>query len=500
MKKINFLKINFSTLNLVRKFKLYRFTKQSIIVASIIFFLLTNYLFSFITVRLDLSKNNAYTLSKSTKKIVNSLQKPVAVTLYKVDSSPATVQPIEREIIDLLKEFDRSSSNINFEIITFNIKEDKDVLEKVNNLGIAPIPVKQQGETEVSLTEIYFGISLSYNTKTELLNDPYKVEDLEYNLASTIYRLSKDKLDTVSLMGFEPSVVNSSDPILRFRQVLSSFFNVETVENEIPEDTKTLIVSDNVSSEFSDIQLQAIRNYVKSGNAIFLTDGVSINESNLQTASGEAKLHSILSDRGIIIKNNLIMSQSAEVVNLGSNQGFILPFKYYYFVKSGNFNVESPYFSSVSSIIFPWVSEITTKEVKNFEVSSIAKSSPQSWLQSSNFTLFPQEIKEPDEKDYNEFPLIAESKSKDSRIMAVASSRFFNDAQTLMSQNITFGINVLSDYASDGALNGIVKRSTQLYLLPELPKSTKEAYKYLNILFLPIIFAIYGGVRLYKRN
>ena len=38
------------------------------------------------------------------------------------------------------------------------------------------------------------------------------------------------------------------------------------------------------------------------------------------------------------------------------------------------------------------------------------------------------------------------------------------------------------------------------YPLPGLPESQKDMFKYINILLLPALFGLWGGVRLFKRR
>jgi len=85
--------------------------------------------------------------------------------------------------------------------------------------------------------------------------------------------------------------------------------------------------------------------------------------------------------------------------------------------------------------------------------------------------------------------------------MVLGSSRFIlSNYLSRESQNLEFILNVLGDYASDGALSGISSRAVNLYPLPELPENVQEFYKYANIIVLPGIFALYGMWRMWKRN
>jgi len=63
-----------------------------------------------------------------------------------------------------------------------------------------------------------------------------------------------------------------------------------------------------------------------------------------------------------------------------------------------------------------------------------------------------------------------------------------------------FLINLINNYASQGALAGIRSRAVFIAPIQEVPENTKDLIKYLNILLLPGIFGVFGTVRLLKRK
>lgn len=135
-------------------------------------------------------------------------------------------------------------------------------------------------------------------------------------------------------------------------------------------------------------------------------------------------------------------------------------------------------------------------------VRKLVSTPKQSWTQSNNFTLNPQQIGEPSQDQMKESVVTAESTS-DSRgkVMAISSTEFMNDQyQSRTSNNLEFVLNVLNDYASNGALSGIRQRQIDVYPLPEIQDNMQQIFKYGNILILPGIFALYGAYRLTRRG
>ncbi|MBP9691584.1 GldG family protein [Candidatus Woesebacteria bacterium] len=499
--------------NLVKRFNLERFQKGTLVLMSIVVFLALNLLFSYISLRLDLSKGKAYTLSSSTKKMVQKLEKPVNVTLYSSDNIPARLQPLKREVLDLLREYDRASGNVTLQIWEFNPTEDQQTLQTIQQAGITGLPIREQQQSEVSVTEIYFGIIVKYEKNQEVIPQALDVENLEYNLTSAMYRLTNTTLPLISTIGSSPSQMQQQDPLGMFRQVLGGLFRVQDVLSQPSEDdpeksvltidpeTKTLVVVDSMNLDFTEEELSAISSYAEKGNAVIFTDGVTVDGNTLETASGEAKLHEIIAQKGITVQPNLVLSSQSEVVNLGGN-GFSLMVPYPLWVVTSEFATDASYFSGIGRLTMPWTSSLELREVQGYTTKKLIQTSGESWSQKGTFSLNPQQIPQPSQSDLEELTLAAESVAKDGhKLMVVGTSRLIDSQfQSRDSQNIEFMINVLSDYASDGALSGIGRRIISLYPLPNLQKSVQEAYKYSNILALPLMFGAYGLYRMLQRK
>jgi len=502
-------------LNFVQRFQLYRFKKSFIVIASIAVFLVFNFLFSYISFRADFSKGNAYTLSDSTREIVKKLDKQVTITLYASDNIPARLQPLEREVIDLLREYERSG-NIVVQISEFNPTEDQETVTTLQQAGITGIPIREQQQSEVSVTQIYFGIIVKYQDNQEVVSQALDVENLEYNLTSAIYRLTNEQLPQIATIGSDGGMIPQQDELSVFKQIAGRFFSIVPVSPQEPAEgetadvtpelhvdpsTKTLLVFDSPQREFSDVEVAAIDEYSKKGNTVVFTNGVTLDDSTLEIASGEAKFHALLAAKGIDVQPDLVLSTRAEMVNLGAG-GYSLMIPYPMWIQTDAFNTDVSYFSGVAGLTFPWVSSLQAKDTNGYTVRKLVDTTAQSWTQKGSFTTNPQEIPEPSQKDLGTFTLAAEATGTGKqKTMVIGSSRFiYNQYLSRETQNLEFVLNILSDYASGGALSGISRRSLSIYSLPVLPKSVQEVYKYVNILLFPAIFGAYGLYRLVKRG
>jgi len=503
-------------INLVQMLGLNRFKTSAVILTAVVIFLISNMLFSYVSLRLDVSKGKAYTLSNSTKKLVKKLDKTVAIQLYISKNLPARLQPLKREVVDILREYERISGNVALSITEFNPDEDVEIQKEVQDLGIVPIPIREQAQSEVSLTEIYFGLSIGYGDQQNVLSQALDIENLEYNLTTAIYQMTRETLPKVAIMGVSDSFMPQQDTLGIFKQVAGRLFDVQVItvpqlfEGEAPAadkepfvidaNTQALLVIDAPDTTFTSEELSQIEKYAAKGNVLFMLNGITL-QDNLATSEPEAGLIGLIKKYGVSVQSNLILSGRSEFVTLGGG-GFSIQVPYPLWIWTNDFVSEASVFSGVSRLTFPWASAVKAEDRNGYSAREIIFSGKESWEQQKTYILDPQKIPNPSLNELKVFPLAVESRKKDAgKIMVIGSSRFIlSNYLSRDSQNLEFILNVLNDYASDGALSGISRRAVNLYPLPELPESVQEFYKYANIIVLPGILALFGIWRLWKRS
>ncbi len=477
-------------------------TKQAILLSAIGIFIVVHLLLSFITLRLDLSKGAAYTLSKSSKNILRELKSPITITIYTSSNLPPRITPIKRDVIDLLREYERASGSVTFKEVAFNATEEVALVQQLGQLGIVGIPVREQEQNEVSLTEVYFGVTLKIGETEQPVAEPFNIENLEYNITSAIYTLTKTDVATIGIVGLEEGSNPQLDQMGIFKQILGSQFLTQVIPLvepfTIPTDIDTLIIVDTAENTFTSEVTNAIGTYLKTGSAIIFMNGISVDNS-LQIGPGDEGLIALMNEYGITVEDNLVLSSRSEFVNLGSGE-FSLFLPYPYWVWTPDVNTDTNYSGGISRITFPWGSSLTLSESE--KVRYLAQSSPDSWSVRGAIDLNPQKGQEPSQEDIGMHILAAEVDISESGSLAViGSSRFLlNNYLSRESQNIEFVLNILGSYASDGALSGIRSRAVTTYPLPQFTESAEQAYKYAAILLLPLLFGAYGGFRLWKRN
>lgn len=485
-------------------------TKKIFFIVLFIALIGINILLSFFSFRWDLSKGGVYSLSKSSKKILKNVKNKLTITLYASGNIPTRLLPLKRDVIDLLKEYERSSQG-KIEVKIVDPEKDSKVKEAAQKDGLPQIQFSQLENNQYALTAGYFGLVFAYSDKKEIIPQLTDLSSLEYNLTAKIYKLTKKELPKIFILGKNWTFNPQDDDLYTFKKIAGEQFTFDLKEDLSKEtklfDYETIIVFDNGQKEYQKEEKEMLVDYLENGGKILaFVDGVWISDQGLIASEARHNLFDFFEKQGLVINKNLVLSSAAELVSFG-NQTVQFLSAYPFWIKTNQFNNQLSYFSNIESLTFPWVSSLSLKKQNNIQTQALVFSTSKSWeeklaTESGGISLDPQLIIKPDVKKLKKFFLIAESKNKkQGQIVLIPSSRFIQERYlNARNNNLDFVLNILNELASKGELSGIAQRSVSFYLLPDLPEGQKDIFKYLNIFFLPLIFGIYGGIRIAKRR
>jgi len=483
--------------------------KAPLSVLLFIFFVTTFILFSFLPVRLDFSKGGAYTLSPATKKTIRSINKLVEITLYISTDLPTKIIPLKTDVIELLQEYRRSGKNIKVTVI--DPKKDSKIAEKIKQQGIPELQFSQLEQNKYQTSSFYFGIVLSSNDKREVIPQVSDYQNLEYNLTSAIYRLTRTEMAKVGIVGEGEANYGQQDPLNSLKNVLSQQYTVESVDLSTikEEDAKTfikafatIIVLDKGTTQYPSEQIQLLKKFYESGkNVLVFADGIKIDKRSLSITPADHNLNELTATYGAHIDYNAVLSTSAEYVNFGNaTSQFLAPYPFW--IRSNLFNKKSGLFANIQFVTFPWSSSLSLKKTNKIAITPLIVTSKKSWIQKDTFSLSPNTIPQPIQRDLKEFVLGAMLKNnKGGEMIVISSSRF--PLEQYISRgggNLDFILNAIDTFSSNGALSGIRSRIVSFYPLPDLSDSQKDICKYMAILLFPLLWGIYGVIRLMKRK
>ncbi len=497
---------NLKKINIVRTFNLVNTERKMVILLAVLVFVIANILIASLPYRYDLSYGKAYTLSPSTKKIIKNLDDIVTIKFFVSSDLPSRLLPLKSEVTDVLNEYQRTNTG-KIIVKTVDPKKDEKAGAEAKEAGIPELQFSQVEQDKYAISTALFGIQLLYSDKTEVIPQATDLESLEYNLTAAIYKMTRKELPKIGIIGAE-SNNPQGDGMSTIKTLLAKQFSIEALNissssatREIADSYKAVIVMDTNSKQYGPEEINALKSYIsRKGKALFFVDGVWVAD-NLQTTNPSHNLSSLLESYGIKVRNDLILSTTAERINFG--QGNVqISTPYPLWLRTNVFNTKISYFSNIGSLTFPWVSSIVLDKRQGMEQDELIKTTKRSWVQEATFSLDPQSIPQPKVEDLKEFVIGAQSRQKNGgNVIVIPSSRFIQDRFISPSSgNIPFVINVVNDVASAGALSGINQRTVKFYQVPDMPENQKDLFKYGNILLLPSLLAVFGAVYLMKRK
>ncbi len=314
------------------------------IVIVVLVALIGRYLF----VRLDLTAEKRYTLSKATKTMLKGIDEPVLFRVYLEGSNlPAEYQRLQNETREMLNQFRSYSRNIEYEFIDpndFDNDEERMIFyQKLSQKGIQPAYVQTQTKDGLmqqvlipAADVIYKGRESSiqlmqtqqYLNEEQTLNN--SVQDLEYVLSNAIRNLAKAVKPKIGfLLGhgeLERGAVYDIQMTLsenyRMENVyLNNNINVLTGRSRDSQDSSihlfnkfdVLVVAKPMTA-FSDQELYLIDQYVMyGGRVLWLIDPLAADMDSLATQSQAVavryplNLDEMLFNYGVRINSDIVM-------------------------------------------------------------------------------------------------------------------------------------------------------------------------------------------------
>ncbi len=398
--------------------------------------MVVNSLFSDIPLgRFDLTEGQLYTVTDSTRTILQSLKTPVTAKLYisPQEKMPTTFKTLEQDIKDRLEEIKvLAGGNFQYKIYHMEVAEkaaedetkEESLEEKLQQKGISPFQVQSIEQDELGIKLVYSGIAIAYKEKEEKIIPnvvPNNLHELEYELMSKIYRMTLDKTPRVALVA--PYTEKAVDPqmmafLRQFGQALpeqyrDDKFNILdailryedydvqrirlTEKEPLPEDLDTLIV---VAPEMlNERQRYEMNRFLhEGGNVIVAAQGY---EYDYNPSGGRGvsiiprKINSGVNEwlkaYGVTLSDQLLMDEQHETISISGGQNLgpfsmSMPVKAPMHVKINQetMNQDVSITSRLSSLFYLWGSALTldknTMDNLKLKATTLLTSSSKSWL------------------------------------------------------------------------------------------------------------------------
>ncbi len=289
-------------------------SKKSVIqiVSILIGLFVLNIVSNFTYARIDITKDQRYTLSASAKDIVKKADSPLIIDIFlKGQGFPSEFRRLQRETRQLLEEFSNQNNNIVFEFINplENEASRQQTIQVMTQRGLTPmqLEVKESGKTT---QEVIFPWALaSFNEQTviipliktkigvsqqELVSN--SIQHLEYAFADGFNKLLQPKSKKIAILKGNQQFEDRY--IADFVKTLGEYYLIApfTLDSIADSPHKTLsdlkdydlVISAKPRASFSEEEKFTLDQFSMSGGkSLWLIDAVSMEKDSLYNQAGK---------------------------------------------------------------------------------------------------------------------------------------------------------------------------------------------------------------------
>ena len=517
---------------------------NTLAVVAIIFgiFVLINFLSTRRFIRADLTEDKRYTISKATKNVLGSLDDIVTITAY-FSTNPAEVAQIRRSIRDVLDEYNAFSKKLQIDFVNpadFNDGQKQELRFK----GIPEVQINVVKKDKAEIANVYMGISIGYSGKEEILPVVRSTANLEYELTSTILKVTTKEAKTVGFLTGHGEFDINAQNYQQFRQLLDknaqgqyNLTSVSLQDGKAVEDTVATVVIAGVTQPLTEHEKYELDQFImRGGRAIFLVDPIQLQPGTLQAAPLSTGLNDLLEHYGAKLGNNLLLDRRFHDT-ARFQQGFmtvIQPYPYFVKIIKPNFSAEHSITNQLEAVTLPWTSSLEIVAKEGIAATPLAKTSEFGQSTQGYYNLMPNSpIPDAELQAYTvavalegkfrsfyadkEIPPVAtaadatdtaetetstpveptetratKTESEQTQIVVMGTAQFLSQ---LRPDGINFFLNTVDWLTLGDALIGIRSHTITDRPLREASEIEKNFIRYLCIIGIPLLVVIFGLLR-----
>jgi ABC-type uncharacterized transport system involved in gliding motility auxiliary subunit/ABC-type transport system involved in multi-copper enzyme maturation permease subunit len=453
--------------------------------------------------RLDLTPGRSYTLSRPTKQLVANLPDLVTIKVFASKELPTEVSLIKRDLDDLLRDI-RTAGRGKVRIIERDPADDPSAKQDAQDLGITPVQFNVLGQTELQVKQGYLGLAVQYGGGTEAIPLVQRTDNLEYRLAASIRTLTRSKKPVLGLMvtGAPPGL-----QISELQEQLAKSYEVRNIDladsTQPAADVSVLALLGSPDSLTSAQGERFQRFFDRGGSALVLASGMQLSPQMPAAGPRAVAWNRYLKPFGLEIRSDMAYDLMAnEIVPLPSDIGQVLQ-SYPLFIRARS-TAQSPINQEVNEVTLTWTSTVDTTGAKG-RVTPLLVSSRGSGTLTSEVSIdptqsFPQNNLAPHVLGAAAVRGGTGGAAK-GRVVVVGSTDFINDRFVSRApDNLSLALNAVDWLAQDDALIAIRSKDRRPPPLVYSSASVREGVKYVNVIGVPALVALYGLVRLLRRR
>ena len=455
--------------------------------------------------RLDLTDNKMYSLSNSSKSVLNKIDDLMTVKVYFSENLPGEYGNNRRYLQDILEEYSAySDGKLRFEF--YQPDDDETLTEDAQKYGIQPVQLQVVENDKLEIKRVHMGLVILYEDKRETIPVIQTTTGLEYDLTTKIKKLVDKERKTIAFA----TVNHQSSTNENIANALRESYQVQTIqlENPVPPTVQMLLMNGVTDSRTLN-EMDNLNAYLASGGNILL--GQSRIAANLQSQQGTpitSNIFDLTQKFGLTIQENLVLDRVCGSVTVQQRQGifsFNTAMEYQFFPLIQSFD-DHTIVSGLEQLNLFFTSELMADSTTNNRITSLFSTSNRSGEMRGYYNLNPMD--NPMLRNLSQPPKLvaAYATSEDSETGNTAQLILVGDSDIMSDngggrspENMIFVMNAVDFLIGDSELVGLRSREITTRPLQEVEDGAKATWKWVNIL-LPAVLVIVFGFLNWKRE
>jgi len=456
--------------------------------------------------RLDLTEDKQFTMSKATRSILHKLEEPVDVRAYFSENLPADFEKVKTDFQNLLIEYNNiSKGKVNYQFINPGVDEASEQ-EAMQN-GIQPLLINVREKDEASQKKAFMGAVVEYGDQKEVIPFVSAESPMEYDLTTAIKKISvKDKPSLGFLQGHGEPQIGQMAQVAQALSVIYTMENVSLESEPVAERVKALVIV-NPTDSIPEEQFKKLDDYLAKGGKIIAA--LNAVNGDFSTATGSAVPNNIfqwLASHGVMVEPTFVVDASCGKVTIQQRFGnFSIPtqinFPYLPLIKSFS---DHPATTGIEGVMFQFASPIKFASQDGSVFTILVTSSEKAGTQ--NVPLQFDIQKQWTEADFplSNIPLggVVEGlmNNPDSRLVVFSDGDFIVSQEgNLNPDNVNLMLNTIEWLVDKSGLAELRDKGVVYRPIKDLDEGKRTFTKYFNFLF-PLALVALVGIWRSQRN
>jgi len=484
--------------------------KRSVLVPGILLFAILILLNSISTsrfFRIDLTDNNMFSLSSSSKAVVKEINDLLTMKVYFSDDLPGEYANNRRYLQDILEEYAAiSKGNIKFEFAP----QDK-LEEEAQKSGIMPLQLQVIENDKVEVKRVLMGMAILYEDNKEVLPVIQTTTGLEYEITTKIKQLVETNKPSVAVAQFE----GQSEQYQSIQNILRQRYDVSLIKlsETVPLNISAILIGGITDSLSSDEKNNLSQFMERGGNMFVSQNRVKTNLQIQQAVPIKSDIFDFLQKYGFYIEENLVTDKICGRVNVQQQMGPIrmnVPMEYPLLPIIRSFNEDESIVSGLEQmqLIFPSEIKQDSNSFENVEFIPLFFTSKESGELKGSYNLSPDPQQNPFMRMFNKSNQILGARTEFlnssgivNQVILVSDSEFMADNGGGRSpENHIFILNSIDYLIGDQDLIALRSREITSRPLQDIADASKKTWKWINISAPSLLVIGFGLVRMRRQK